>query len=365
MGRRVAVVLGLALIGAGCGSGYSSASAPRTVPPVHSTTSTTLASAPSTTTTLPVPSSSGALVASATIPLGITPGASSPVAAEAPDGAVFVSNPGGGDVLVVDGTSSPSVAEHVTGTVNALAADADSLYVATQTSAFQYSRRTGSFVEQWTLPPVSGTNTSNQPLVGLTVAGGSVWALITQGNDVDVYRVTPGSADPPVLVEETLGAVVGPDGTLYYERLDGQLVKQDPSDTVTVGQALSTKPAYNSGTAPYIVGLAGGYLWTEQVYGQGTDAGYQSYNAQSLSYGPWKSGTVGATMVQTLAGALWRTGAGSSACPTGMSACLLRMNPYAYLSEPYQTDPASLLLGPYPALIGQGASGGWELVRLT
>jgi hypothetical protein len=297
--------------------------------------------------------------------LGISSGASNPVAAEAPDGAVFVANPGGGDVLVVDGTSAPSVAEHISGTVNALAADADNLFVATDTSAYQYSRRTGALVEQWTLPPVSRANTSNQPLVGLTVAGGAVWALITQGNDVDVYRVTPGSADRPVLVEETLGAVVGPDGTLYYERLDGQMVRQDPSDVVTVGPALSTKPAYNGGTAPYMVGLAGGYLWTGQVYGQGMDAGYQSYNAQSLSYGPWKSDTAGAAMVQTLAGALWRTGASSSACPTGMNACVLRLNSNAYLSEPYQADPASLLLGPYPALVGPGASGGWELVRLT
>ncbi|HET6874380.1 MAG TPA: hypothetical protein VFH70_06355 [Acidimicrobiales bacterium] len=365
MGRRIAVLLGLTLAGAGCGSGHSPASTPRTVAPVHSTSSTTHPTAPSTTTTLPAPSTAGPLVASATIPLGITPGASNPVAAEAPDGAVFVANPGGGDVLVVHGTSAPSIAEHVSGTVNALAADAENLFVATYTSAYQYSRRTGSLVEQWTLPPVSRANTSNQLLVGLTVAGGAVWVLITQGNDVDVYRVTPGSADPPVLVEETLGAVVGPDATLYYERLDGQLVRQDPSDVVTVGQALSTKPAYNGGTAPYIVGLAGGYLWTEQVYGQGIDAGYQGYNAESLSYGPWKSGTVGAAMLQTLAGALWRTGASSSACPTGMNACVLRLSASAYLSEPYQADPASLLLGPYPVLVEPAASGGWQMVRLA
>jgi hypothetical protein len=249
--------------------------------------------------------------------------------------------------------------------VNALAADAEDLFVATYTTAYQYSRKTGALVEQWTLPPVSRTNTSNQLLVSLTVAGGAVWVFITQGNDIDVYRVTPGSADPPVLVEETLGALVGPDGTLYYERLDGQLVRQDPSDVVTVGQALSTRPAYNGGRAPYIVGLAGGYLWTEQAFGQGVDAGYQGYGDSSLSYGPWKSGTVGAVMVPTLAGGLWRTGAGSSSCPTGMNSCVLRLSTSAYLSDPYQADPSSVLLGPYPALVEPAATGGWELVRLA
>jgi hypothetical protein len=365
MGLRLAVVVAFVLVGAGCGSGHPSASPRRTVPTVGSSTSTTRAPATSTTTTLPAPPTSGPLTASATIALGITPGSSNPVAAEAPDGAVFVSNPGGGDVVVVDGTSPPATAEHVSGTVNALAADGDNLYVATYTTAYEYSRKTGALVEQWTLPPVSRANTSNQLLVGLTVAGGIVWVFITQGGNIDVYRITPGLSDPPVLVEETLGAFVGPDGTLYYERLDGQLVRQDPSDVVTVGQALSTRPAYNGGTAPFIVGLAGGYLWTEQAYGPGLNVGYQGFGDQSLSYGPWKSGTIGAAMAQTLTGALWRTGANSSACPTGMSACVLRLASNAYLSEPYQADPSSLLLGPYPALVGPGTSGNWELVRLA
>lgn len=296
--------------------------------------------------------------------LGIASGTESPVAGEGPDGAVFVADPAGGDVLVVDSDLAPEVAEHIAGTVNSIAADTTNLYVATYTAAYQFDRISGTQVEQWALPPVNRSNTSDARLVSITVAGGYLWILETQGNDIDVYRVKPGSGAPPGLVEHTRGAVVGPDGTLYFERSGGQLVRQPLSGPSAVGPTLATQPPPGGQAVPYLNSLAGGYLWTESDYGQGLDAGYQGYDSDSLQAGPSVAGTLGATAVQTLAGALWRAGAQSQPCPATDESCVLRLSVSGALSDPYPTQQPGVLVGPYPALVQAADSSGGNLVLI-
>ena len=293
------------------------------------------------------PATSGYLSAVATIPLGVS--SSGPeVAAEAPDGTVFVANPPSADVLVIHGDSAPAVAEHVQGTVSGLAADATSLYVATATAAYQFDRAGGAQTERWS---VQGPGS-------LTIAGGVLWFLAPISGGVNLYSISPGSADPPVLVENALGAVVGPDGTLYYERTDGHLVRQDPSDTISVGPALQTKQGV---AGPTFVGLAGGFVWTYVSY-YGTNGAYQGYYDTTLRPGPYISGSAGVTMAATLTGVLWKMGNGESRCGTG--SCVLRFGSDWSLSDPYPVDPTATLIGPYPALLGP-SGGSFELVRLT
>ena len=66
----------------------------------------------------------------------------------------------------------------------ALAADANNFYVATYTNVFSFDRASGNQNGQWNLPPIKQTNTSDNDLVSLAAAGGSVLVSITQGNTV-------------------------------------------------------------------------------------------------------------------------------------------------------------------------------------
>lgn len=322
-----------------------------------------------TTTTIALPPTTGPLTATATIPLG-SPAGSQLAAGEAPDGTVFVADSAGSDVLVVDGDAAPQVAEHISGTVDSIAADSSDLYVATVTDAYEFDRSTGSLVEDWKLPAFSTANTSDQELVSMALGGGFVWLSITEGNNVDVYRVTPGSSAGPTQFEQTLSAVVGSDGTLYYVRSDGHIVRQPPSGAPTVGPVLSTVTHNNPSLSPPPVldGLAGGYLWAEADAGQGLDSAYYAFTDDSLQEGPVVGGTVSARMAQTLTGPLWLFGLETTECPTAGNTCVQRLSDSGTLSDPYPVRSPVLLLGPYPALVeatGSGGTGNLVLVRLS
>lgn len=280
------------------------------------------------------------------------------MAAEGPDGAVFVDDQPAGVVYVVDGNGPPAVAEHVSGTVSALAAGAGDLYVATYTTLYDYNRASGNLTDQLSLPSISTADTSDALPVSMAYASDTLWVFITQGDDVDVYRLDPGTGGL-LEVETSLGATVGDDGTLYYEDSDGYLVMVSPSGTTTTGPHLSTQ----SDDVQFVDAVAGGYVWTEDDAGQGLDAEYQGYSATSLVAGPTAPGTAGATMADTSAGPLWRSGAEASGCPAGADACVLRLGAGAALSDGLATGAGGDLLGPYPALVGpQGNS--LELQRL-
>ena len=123
-------------------------------------------------------------------------------AAEAPDGAVFVS-PEGHDaatptvVWVVDPKGPAEIAEHVNGGVSALAADATNLYVVADDSVIGYTRTTGNQMGQWKLPPINTANTSDASLVSMSAAGGQVLVMIAQGDVQDIYRIVPTSTAAP------------------------------------------------------------------------------------------------------------------------------------------------------------------------
>ena len=173
-----AVTVVVVLVAAGCGGGTEAPTLPKTAAPGTPGTSVTpgsggdtvptTASGPSSATTatsattgtlsppLPAPSTNGVLHVSATIPVPLPTG---PVlAAEAPDGAVFVAQTNS-PVYVVDGNLAAEVAEHVGGGPQALAADGASLYAASYTSSstvvYSYSRASGAQTGQWTLPTVA------------------------------------------------------------------------------------------------------------------------------------------------------------------------------------------------------------------
>lgn len=368
--RDVAAALIMAGALAGCGgsahhqaagtNGKPATSTPALAPTGRTSTTTGPASTASpestappapTPSTLPAPATSGALSVEATIPVPVTPdGAYPPVAAEAPDGAVFVSDPTKSVVWVVDGDQPAAVAEHVAGITNSLAADAGSLYIATFSTVYRYDRTTGSQVQQWTLPAVKRANASDELLVSLTVSHGTLWVFITQGQDVDAYRIDPNSAAPPQRVVTSLGAVVGSDGSLYYERTDSHLVRLAPAGGSTVGAPLANHPNGLGGGVQMIESIAAGQVWATEPAGQGLDASYRAFGAQTLSPGATLLGTVGTTMLDTLAGSLALSGNEDRSCPV-QARCVLRIDGHAGVSDPLPVGAALQLLGPYPAVV--------------
>jgi hypothetical protein len=102
------------------------------------------------------------------------------IAAEAPDGAVFLAQTGETNktvVWVVDGSAPAAVAEHVSGAVQALAADSENLYVATYQKLIAFDRRTGNQVGEWAVPRTYLANASDAPLLSLSARNGKVLVL--------------------------------------------------------------------------------------------------------------------------------------------------------------------------------------------
>src|SRR5208283_4773980 len=106
---------------------------------------------------------------------------------------------------VVDGNGPAAIAEHVPTGIAALAADSANFYAATYTTVYAYDRASGNQDGQWPLPALNTANGSNDDLVALAAAGGGVFASITQGNTVSVYRISPSSSAPPQLLVRGLG----------------------------------------------------------------------------------------------------------------------------------------------------------------
>jgi hypothetical protein len=367
-GTAVALLVAAVLV-AGCTSsgGKKAAGSTTTTSKAPTTTGATTSTVPATTVplspALPTPATSGALHLAATIALPLTIG---PVfAAEAPDGAVFVAQ-SNTPVYVIDGYQAPAVAEHVAGGAAALAADANDLYAASYTSAattvFSYGRASGVEVRQWSLPGINAANASNAQLISLVASGGALWVLITAGNDVDVYRIDPTSSASPTQVATSLGAAVGPDGSLYYERTDEHLVRRDPSGSLTVGPVLADAPNGEGGGVQYIDTVAGGLLWVDEPAGQGLDATFSTFNTTTLAAvgGPFPGNTNESGITDTLAGTLDVTdGNATISCPmqgTLSEQCLFRISSTAALSDPTPVGSGFALLGPYPAVVAVNAA---------
>jgi hypothetical protein len=358
-----------ALLLASCSSGHPSS----TAPPRHHT-STTPVTAPATTTTQANAAASGPLQIGAQVAVPFS--ADQVAAAEGPDGAIFVA-PQSPDsaapavVWVVDGDGPAAIAEHVNAGVAALAADATNLYVASYAGVTSFNRSSGNQVRQWDLPPINTANSSNADLLSMTAAAGDVFVVISQGNTQSVYRIRPGSAAAPRLVAQGTSAVVGPNGSVYYERSDDRLVELRPSGATTVGPLLANKPNGLGGGVQFLDVVAGGQLWVSEPAGQGLDSGYSVYDEKTLQLQGSFGGTTTERIVDTAAGAFvlgFPEGPGD--CPqqtsTSSNSCVFRITPVGALTDAVAVGSAFVLLGPDPAVIANNAtSTQLELERIT
>ncbi len=372
--RRVHLVGPILLCGGLVLAACSSSPAPTHpagAPPHHPTVTASTPTAPPTAPTLPTtgPLQAGSPV---TVPLSAAQIAS----AEGPDGAVFVAaqdpaSPAPGVVWVIDGQGPAAVAEHTQAGVAALAADTSNLYVATYADVTAYDRTTGGQSGHWFLPAVNAANASNDDLVSMAAAGGEVFVLITQGNLVTVYRINPSSSAKPSQVVQGLGAVVGSDGTVYYERADHHLVALSSSGAATVGPVLADAPNGLGGGVQYLNTVAGGAVWVDEPAGQGLDQEWATYNDTSLQQVATFGGTDGESYADTAAGPLVlaspdvRSGCVQGANQAG-TWCVSRTDLHGVMTEPLSFPNAVDLIGPQPVVIGQNAANTQvDITRLT
>ena len=364
----LALVIGAPLVLAACSSG----GAPTPTSSARTSTTTTAAGgAP--TTTVPAPPS-GPLTLGAPIALPFS--ADRVTAAESPDGAVFAApqdptNPSPAVAWVIDGNGPAVIAEHVATGIAALAADGTNFYVATYSTVFAYNRASGNQDGQWTMPPVPTANTSNSDLVALAAANGSVFVSVTRGNTVSVYTIDPATAAAPHLLLRGLGAAVGSDGSVYYERTDHRLAAHRPGGATAVGPALADTPNGLGGGVQYVQVVAGGAVWVSEPAGQGLDAAYSTYDAATLHPLGTFQGSVTSTVVDSSAGALVLEAAGSDpACPLASpstpTSCVFNIVPQGTVSNAVGVGGAVTLLGPDPAVIAADTSTGqFDLMRLS
>jgi hypothetical protein len=363
----VAVVLAAAALLASCSSSPSTSTTTTTTTTHHATTTV---SAP--TTTLPPPATTGPLTPGAAIALPFA--ADRVTAAESPDGAVFAApqdptNPAPAIAWVVDGNGPAAIAEHVGTGIAALAADANNFYAATYSTVFAYNRASGNQDGQWNMPTVNAANSSDSNLVALATGGGNVYVSVTQGNTTSVYRINPGSSAAPHLVVRGLGDAIGSDGTIYYERSDHHLVALGPSGKTTVGPALADAPNGLGGGVQYVEVVAAGAVWVSEPAGQGLDAAYTTYDAQTLARVGSYNGSVTSSVVDSASGPLVLQPSSAGPACTGAqppAACVLRIDEHGATSDPVNVGAAITLIGPQPAVIvSDTTTGQFDLVRLS
>jgi hypothetical protein len=360
-----AVLLAGAALLASCGSGPSASTTSTTTH--HAATTTTSSS-----TTLPPPATSGPLTPGA--PIALPFAADRVTAAQSPDGAVFAApqdptNPAPAIAWVVDGNGPAAIAEHVATGIAALAADASNFYAATYSTVYSYDRASGNQNGQWNMPTVNAANSSDSNLVALATGGGNLFVSVTQGNTTTVYRITPGSSAAPHLVVRGLGDAIGADGSVYYERTDHHLAVLRPNGRTTVGPALANSPNSEGGGVQYVEVVAAGAVWVSEPAGQGLDAVYTTYDAQTLARVGQYNGSVTSSVVDTASGPLvLQPSSGAPACPGAQppAACVLRIDQHGATSDPVNVGAAVTLTGPQPAVIvSDTTTGQFDLVRLS
>ncbi|HEX4127053.1 MAG TPA: hypothetical protein VHX67_05695 [Acidimicrobiales bacterium] len=348
----LAAVAAPVLLGACGGSGSPTPTSPR------NQTSTTTTPASAATTTVPAPPS-GPLTQGA--PIAIPFSAARVTAAESPDGAVFAApqdpnSPTGAVAWVIDGNGPAVIAEHVPTGIAALAADGTNFYVATYSTLFAYNRTSGNQDGQWTMPAVPTANSSNNDLVALAAANGSVFVSITRGNTVSAYTVNPSTTTAPHLLLSGLGDAVGSDGSVYYERTDHRLAARRPNGATALGPTLADKPNGLGGGVQYLDVIAGGAVWVSEPAGQGLDATYTTYDAATLHQLGSFQGSVTSNVVDSSAGALVLENAGNDpscpeASPSTPTSCVFNIVPQGQVSNAVGVGSAVMLLGPDPAVI--------------
>jgi hypothetical protein len=296
-------------------------------------------------------------------------------AAQSPDGAVFAApqdptSPAPSIAWVVDGDGPAAIAEHVGSGIAALAADATNFYIATYSVLYAYNRSSGNPDGQWNMPHVPATNSSDENLVSLAAAGSAVLISVTRGHTVSVYRVDPSSSAGPRVVVRGLGAAVGSDGSVYYERADHHLVARRPSGQTALGPSLADRPNGLGGGVQYVNVVAAGAVWVSEPAGQGLDAAFTTYDTATLGAVGTYSGSVTSSVADTAAGPLVLEPGGGAACgqaaPASPASCVLRIDEHGATSDAVGVGAAVTLLGPAPAVIESDTSTGqFDLVRLS
>jgi hypothetical protein len=357
-----AVAGSAALLMAGCsGSGTTSGTGGTASPKPSASASPSPGQTAVNLPSLPAPSTSGQLrvLARDALPVKSSDFLAA-IAAEAPDGSVFVSFgavpngtqgvPAGTVVYVVDGNQPAQVAEHPPVAVVALAADDTYLYVGGGNQIIAYARATGAVARTWT---------TTMPVRLLAVGGGKLWAVTgTVSGPGQVVEISPGSASVTTVGSDTANVVdiaAGPLGLYYVESGGATIIRISPNGTrlqaatnQTVNQQLSGPSAVQA------ISVIGNQLYVIHDAGQGLDSTSQTYDASTLS-GPESNASGIASSnhaIDSLAGPIDRS-QGSTSCPN--SGCVGRYNLATGALTDAVTFPQSTslgpLLGPYPALI--------------
>jgi hypothetical protein len=297
------------------------------------------------------------------------------VAAEGPDGAVFVAaqdptNPAPAIVWVIDGQGPAAVAEHTQIGVAALAVDPANLYVATYNDVTAYDRTTGNQSGHWTLPAIDTSNSSNADLVSMAASGGRVYVSISQNGEVGVYVINPSSSAKPAALVKGFGAAIGPNGIVYYQSTDHHLDALSQSGTTTTGPALADAPNGLGGGVQYLDTYAGNAVWVDEPAGQGLDEQWTTYDPTTLAHIGTFAGAEGQSFVDTAAGPLVLSSPDvNSACVQGANQagtwCVSRVSLTGAMSDPIPFPNAIDLVGPQPVVIGQNsANTAVEIIRL-
>jgi hypothetical protein len=321
-----------------------------------------------------IPHNLGPLHITSRITLPITAGTAI-TTAEAPNGAVFfarqsTTTPVPTVAWVVDGTSPPTVAEHLPSGASALAADSMNLYVANYKQVTAYSRATGDKVRAWTLPKFSTANTSDADLVSISAYKGTALVMLPRGKFEAVYQINATASTPPTLIAQGSSIVFGPKGSLIFERRDHRLVERTATGAVVVGPKLRDAPTALGGGVQFVDAAAGGLVWVSQPAGQGLDTSFAIYDESTLKLvGKTNQGSVNEQIVGSSSGALvLGFGDAPGKCPQTSSlsnVCVYQISSDAVLSAATPVGSAFVLLGPQPVVITQnGTSSQLFLERL-
>jgi hypothetical protein len=279
---------------------------------------------------------------------------------------------GGADpsvVYVVDGNGPTAIAEHFPSGIAALAADAGALYVANYSAVTAFSRTSGNQTRQWPLPPITPAANGVEDAVSMVAAAGRVFVSITQGISVSVYEINPSSTAAPMLAAEGSSAVVGGDGTIYYEAPDHDLTALSVSGARKTGPALVDAPNSEGGGIQSVQAVAGGAVWVTEPAGQGEDTQWTTFDDDSLQQLAQFSGNVSEFVVDTPNGALMAASPGSqNPCtadsPGDIEWCLSRVSVSGQQTDSQTGFQTLDLLGPDPVLIATVPTSGVTPIQL-
>jgi hypothetical protein len=332
---------------------------------------------------VPVPGPTGplAIFADVSIRGGFSTAQAGLVAAQGPDGAVFVAGVAPATtqpqvIWVVDGVQPAAVAEHVTGPVTALAADTANLYAGIGQSVYAYSRTTGALVHRWSAGALPGSVTQ------LAIAGDRLWGLLTESDDGPtgapggLVEIDPTSTSTVRTISGITGVfsfAPGSAGVYYVTKQSSQLVEQtNNGDTVTVPTHQSVNLQLSGPSAIQAVAVVGSWVVLQHDAGQGLDAVLNTYDAGSLA-GPSLSIPFSAAeqLVSTPSGLFVIGNPDTGVCAGGQQTCVRRFS-LSGGSGGKVGDPiplpndtlATTLIGPYPTVV-LGAGSDLHVLRIS